>query len=128
MLEDLDIDPLGVSTDSLMLVVPPEIAEDVKKVVSDVGVYITEIGEVNNKGSPILLKEDGTEETLVPLFREAAYTKIKKLVGDTTPEDFEIMKEKPEDFEIMKEKVQKAADNSIKKKERVIDYILSNNK
>ena len=118
MLEDLDIDPLGVSTDSLMLVVPPEIAEDVKKVVSDVGVYITEIGEVNNKGSPILLKEDGTEETLVPLFREAAYTKIKKLVGDTTPED----------FEIMKEKVQKAADNSIKKKERVIDYILSNNK
>jgi hydrogenase expression/formation protein len=28
----------------------------------------------------------------------------------------------------MKEKVQKAADNSIKKKERVIDYILSNNK
>ena len=118
MLEDLDIDPLGVSTDSLMLVVPPEIAEDVKKIVSDVGVYITEIGEVNNKGSPILLKEDGTEETLVPLFREAAYTKIKKLVGDTTPED----------FEIMKEKVQKAADNSIKKKERVIDYILSNNK
>ena len=118
MLEDLDIDPLGVSTDSLMLVVPPEIAEDVKKVVSDVGVYITEIGEVNDKGSPILLKEDGTEETLVPLFREAAYTKIKKLVGDTTPED----------FEIMKEKVQKAADNSIKKKERVIDYILSNNK
>ena len=118
MLEDLDIDPLGVSTDSLMLVVPPEIAEDVKKVVSDVGVYITEIGEVNNNGSPILLKEDGTEETLVPLFREAAYTKIKKLVGDTTPED----------FEIMKEKVQKAADNSIKKKERVIDYILSNNK
>ena len=118
MLEDLDIDPLGVSTDSLMLVVPPEIAEDVKTVVSDVGVYITEIGEVNNKGSPILLKEDGTEETLVPLFREAAYTKIKKLVGDTTPED----------FEIMKEKVQKAADNSIKKKERVIDYILSNNK
>ena len=35
MLEDLEIDPLGVSTDSLMLVVPPEIAEDVKKAVSD---------------------------------------------------------------------------------------------
>ena len=116
MLEDLDIDPLGVSTDSLMLVVPPEIAEDVKKVVSDVGVYITEIGEVNNKGSPILLKEDGTEETLVPLFREAAYTKIKKLVGDTTPED----------FEIMKEKVQKASDAAIAKKDKVIEYVRGN--
>ena len=34
----------------------------------------------------------------------------------------------PRMVEIMKEKVQKAADNSIKKKERVIDYILSNNK
>ena len=118
MLEDLDIDPLGVSTDSLMLVVPPEIADDVKKVVSDVGVYITEIGIVDGEGSPRLVKEDGEVDTLVPLFREAAYTKIKKLVGDTTPED----------FEIMKEKVQKAATESIKKKERVIDYILSNNK
>ena len=118
MLEDLDIDPLGVSTDSLMLVVPPEIAEDIKKIVSDVGVYITEIGIVDGEGSPRLVKEDGEVDTLVPLFREAAYTKIKKLVGDTTPED----------FEIMKEKVQKAATESIKKKERVIDYILSNNK
>ena len=118
MLEDLDIDPLGVSTDSLMLVVPPEIAEDIKKIVSDVGVYITEIGIVDGEGSPRLVKEDGEVDTLVPLFREAAYTKIKKLVGDTTPED----------FEIMKDKVQKAATASIKKKERVIDYILSNNK
>ena len=117
MLEDLDIDPLGVSTDSLMLVVPPEIADDVVKTVSDVGVYITEIGKVDNEGSPRLIKEDGEVETLVPLFREAAYTKIKKLVGDTTPED----------FEIMKEKVQKAADEAIGKKERVVDYILNNN-
>lgn len=117
MLEDLDIDPLGVSTDSLMLVVPPEIADDVVKTVSDVGVYITEIGKVDDEGSPRLIKEDGEVETLVPLFREAAYTKIKKLVGDTTPED----------FEIMKEKVQKAADEAIGKKERVVDYILNNN-
>ena len=101
-----------------MLVVPPEIAEDIKKIVSDVGVYITEIGIVDGEGSPRLVKEDGEVDTLVPLFREAAYTKIKKLVGDTTPED----------FEIMKDKVQKAATASIKKKERVIDYILSNNK
>ena len=117
MLEDLDIDPLGVSTDSLMLVVPPEIADDVVRTVSDVGVYITEIGKVDDEGSPRLIKEDGEVETLVPLFREAAYTKIKKLVGDTTPED----------FEIMKEKVQKAADEAIGKKERVVDYILNNN-
>ena len=116
MLEDLNIDPLGVSTDSLMLIVPPEISDDVIKSISNVGVKIDQIGVVDNKSTPRIIEEDGSETTLVPQFREAAYTKIKKLVGDTTPED----------FEKMKEKVQKAADESIRKKEKVIDYILKN--
>jgi hydrogenase expression/formation protein len=116
MLETLNIDPLGVSTDSLMLIVPPDIAEDVKKAVGKYDVAISEIGEVNNSGEPILIKEDGSNEKLVPLFREAAYTKIKKLVGETTPED----------FEEMKEKVQKASDAAIAKKDKVIDYVRGN--
>lgn len=116
MLEKLDIDPLGVSTDSLMLIVPPEIIDDVKNAVSRAGVDISEIGIVNTSGEPILIKEDGNSDKLVPLFREAAYTKIKKLVGETTPED----------FEIMKEKVQKASDNAIRKKEKVINHIRGN--
>lgn len=116
MLNDLNIDPLGVSTDSLMLIVPPEISDEVIKSVSNVGVKIDQIGVVDNKSTPRIIEEDGSETTLVPQFREAAYTKIKKLVGDTTPED----------FEKMKEKVQKAADESIRKKEKVIDYILKN--
>lgn len=116
MLKELDIDPLGVSTDSLMLIVPPEIVDVVKKTVSDAGVLISEIGKVSNEGSPILIKENGQKEELVPLFREAAYTKIKKLVGETTPED----------FEKMKEQVQKAADEAIAKKEAVIKHIREN--
>ena len=116
MLEKLDIDPLGVSTDSLMLIVPPEIVDDVKNAVSRAGVDISEIGIVNTSGEPILIKEDGNSDKLVPLFREAAYTKIKKLVGETTPEN----------FEIMKEKVQKASDNAIRKKEKVINHIRGN--
>ena len=116
MLETLNIDPLGVSTDSLMLIAPPEIVGDIKKAVSKYDVAISEIGEVNNSGEPILIKEDSTEEKLVPLFREAAYTKIKKLVGETTPED----------FEEMKEKVQKASDAAIAKKEKVIEHIRGN--
>jgi len=116
MLETLNIDPLGVSTDSLMLIAPPEIVGDIKKAVGKYDVAISEIGEVNNSGEPILIKEDKSEEKLVPLFREAAYTKIKKLVGETTPED----------FELMKEKVQKASDMAIAKKEKVIQYIRKN--
>lgn len=116
MLETLNIDPLGVSTDSLMLIAPPEIVGDVKKAVGKYDVAISEIGEVNNSGEPILIKEDSSEEKLVPLFREAAYTKIKKLVGETTPED----------FEEMKEKVQRASDAAIAKKEKVINHIRAN--
>ena len=116
MLESLNIDPLGVSTDSLMLIAPPEIVGDIKKAVSKYDVAISEIGEVNNSGEPILIKEDESEEKLVPLFREAAYTKIKKLVGETTPED----------FEEMKEKVQMASDAAIAKKEKVIKHIRAN--
>ena len=116
MLETLNIDPLGVSTDSLMLIAPPEIVGDIKKAVAKYDVAISEIGEVNNSGEPILIKEDSSEEKLVPLFREAAYTKIKKLVGETTPED----------FEEMKEKVQRASDAAIAKKEKVIKHIRAN--
>ena len=116
MLKTLNIDPLGVSTDSLMLIAPPEIVGDIKKAVGKYDVAISEIGEVNNSGEPILIKEDSTEEKLVPLFREAAYTKIKKLVGETTPED----------FEEMKEKVQKASDAAIAKKDKVIEHIRGN--
>ena len=116
MLETLNIDPLGVSTDSLMLITPPEIVGDIKKAVAKYDVAISEIGEVNNSGEPILIKEDSTEEKLVPLFREAAYTKIKKLVGETTPED----------FEEMKQKVQKASDAAIAKKDKVIKHIREN--
>ncbi|MBZ9571089.1 hypothetical protein KQY27_06000 [Methanobrevibacter sp. TMH8] len=115
MLETLDIDPLGVSIDSLMIVAPEDIAKEVTKSIESVGVKISEIGTVDNTGIPRMIKQDGKEEILEPLFREAAYTKIKKLVGDTTPED----------FEIMKEKVQNAANNSIKKKDKVVDYILN---
>ncbi|OEC84587.1 MULTISPECIES: AIR synthase-related protein [Methanobacterium] len=112
MLEKLDIDPLGVSVDSLMIIAPEDIAEEVKKAVSGANVDIAEIGYVDDTGKAKLIR-NGAEEALTPLFREAAYTKIKKVVGDTTPED----------FEIMKEKVQNAALAAIKKKDDVVKAV-----
>ncbi len=115
MLEELDIDPLGVSVDSLMIIAPEEVGEDVKKAISSADVAISEIGYVDDSGKAKLLK-DGVEEEIKPLFREAAYTKIKKIVGDTTPED----------FDLMRRKVEKAAINAINKKDKVVRAI--NNK
>ena len=113
MLEKLEIDPLGVSVDSLMIIAPEDLATKVKNVISNAGVKISEIGLVDNSGISKLIKEDGREEELKPLFREAAYTKIKKIVGDIEPED----------FDLMKEKVQKAALDSIKKKDKIVKSI-----
>ena len=112
MLEKLDIYPLGVSVDSLMIIAPEDIASNVKKAISNVGVKINEIGFVDDTGVSKLIKEDGEEE-LKPLFREAAYTKIKKIVGDIEPED----------FDIMKDKVQNAALEAIKKKDKIVKII-----
>lgn len=113
MLESLNIDPLGVSTDSLMLVVPEDKVRDVKNSISSRGVRIAEIGRVDSTGVPRIIKDNGEEEVLEPLFRESAYTEIKKVIGDTAPED----------FEIMKQKVQEASYKSIKKKDKVVDFI-----
>lgn len=112
MLENLNIDPLGVSVDSLMIITPEDKTEKVKKAISDVGVRITEIGEVDDTGKSRLVK-DGKETELVPLFREAAYTKIKKIVGDTQPED----------FQSMKDKTAHAAQEAIKKKDDIVKMI-----
>lgn len=112
MLEKLDIDPLGVSVDSLMIIAPEDIAEEVKKAISRVNVAISEIGHVDGSGKAKLIR-NGTEEDIKPLFREAAYTKIKKIVGDTTPED----------FDLMRQKVEEAALNAINKKDKVVRAI-----
>ncbi len=112
MLEELDIDPLGVSVDSLMIIAPEDVADEVKKAISSVNVAISEIGHVDKSGKAKLIK-DGVEEEIKPLFREAAYTKIKKIVGDSTPED----------FDSMREKVENAALDAINKKDKVVRAI-----
>lgn len=115
MLENLDIDPLGVSVDSLMIIATEDVARKVEKTISGAGIRIGRIGEVDNTGVPRLVSDQGETE-LKPLFREAAYTKIKKIVGDLHPED----------FEEMKQKVERSAIEAIEKKDRVVERIREN--
>lgn len=112
MLESLDIDPLGVSVDSLMIIAPEDVAEEVKNAIKGVNVRIAEIGYIDDSGKSKLVKDEAVEE-LKPLFREAAYTKIKKIVGDTAPHD----------FDLMREKVERAALKAIKKKDKVVKSV-----
>ncbi|WP_456371883.1 AIR synthase-related protein [Methanocaldococcus sp.] len=112
MLEALNIDPLGVSTDSLMIICPEEYANEIKKVTGAI-----EVGYVE-KGNESYLIEENKRIPLKPMFRESAYTPVKKVVGE----------KKPENFEEMKEKVRKACDEAIKKKDFVVKMLKSREK
>ncbi|MCS7118835.1 MAG: AIR synthase-related protein [Archaeoglobaceae archaeon] len=93
MLEELNIDFMGVSTDSLMIICPESVAEKVKKTVKSVGVKIEKVGWVE-KGEGAYLIEKGVKKEMKPKFRESAYTPLKKVVGEEIPRDFEDMKNK----------------------------------
>lgn len=113
MLEELQIDFMGVSTDSLMIVCPEDTAEKVKKVVKEAGVKIEEVGWVE-KGEGAYLIENGQKKPIKPKFRESAYTPLKKVVGE----------EKPLNFEEMKQKVDTALRMAIEKKNIVLKKLL----
>src|SRR5665648_43162 len=91
MLEDLEIDYLGVSLDSLLIILPKDAAGPVMDVVKRSGVAIDIVGEVvEGEGAQLIV--DGEVWDFTPRFRESAYTPIKKLVGEDAPQDFEVMK------------------------------------
>ena len=112
MLEELEIDFMGVSIDSLMVIAPPEVADEIKKAIRKVGVKVVEAGWVE-KGKGAYFMRGGKKELLKPRFRESAYTPLKKVVGETTPPD----------FEEMRKKVDLAAKAAIEKKMRAVEKI-----
>ena len=112
MLEELEIDPLGVSLDAMLIVAPKETIGDVKRVLEDAGVRSAEIGHVESGSTEPILIRDGKETDFRPKFREAAYTPLKKLVDKES-----------RDFDEMKKGVDNAAAAAIAKKYRMIERI-----
>ncbi len=112
MLEELEIDPLGVSLDAMLVVAPEETVRKVKGVLEGAGVRTAEIGRVENGNAEPVLIRDGKETEFRPRFREAAYTPLKKLVDKES-----------RDFEEMREGVDRAAAAALAKKARMIERI-----
>lgn len=114
MLDALEIDYLGVSLDALLVVAPPELAHEIRRVVGSAGVAMKEIGYVEEGKPESVLKVDGEIRDFSPRFRESAYTPVKKVVdGDKR------------DFEEMKVGVERAAEAAIAKKDRVLARLRS---
>jgi len=89
MLRELEIDHLGVSLDALLVICPPSSEKKIETVMKKKGIDIERIGHIEESKTPRVVL-DGKEVT--PRFRESAYTKIKKVYGETTPERYGEMK------------------------------------
>lgn len=113
LLDKLGIDYLGVSLDALLVIVPPEYADEIIRVVGTAGVPMERIGFVREGPGVSRLIKDGVEGEFLPKFREAPYTPVKKVV------------DRPgRDFDEMKKGIDRAADAARAKKERVLKRLM----
>ncbi len=88
MLDKLDIDALGVSIDSLMIIVDQKAKDSIMNLLNENNIRCDIIGKITDSGKTILEYPDRCEN-LTPKFREAAYTPIKKVVDDIYEENYE---------------------------------------
>ncbi len=89
MLRELRIDPLGLSLDSVVLSTDPVYVNDVLNFIRGLGVKAEVIGEVIEKPEVLIEYRNGEVARLEPRYRESAYTKIKKFVGEEAPRNLD---------------------------------------
>ena len=112
MLDALDIDALGVSIDSLMIIVDGQAKEEILELLTKNNIKCDVIGQITDTSKTIIEYEDKCEE-LTPKFREAAYTPIKKVVDNLYDENYD------ENIKI----IDKATQSAINKKNKVVKHI-----
>mgnify|MGYP001195248256 CR=1 FL=1 len=110
MLIELEIDPLGISTDSLMLILPEENVSNICKYLKKV-TKIYEVGHIEEGNGVMTLGKK--EKELKTLFRESPYTKVKQVVGQIGPKNIENKKNKLENSRL----------KTLAKKREVSNYI-----
>ncbi len=112
MLDSLKIDYLGVSIDALLIIAPQDEAGKIARTIRGAGVAIDEIGIVE-EGEGAMLQMDGKVSDFSPRFREAAYTPIKKAIGQDAKRD----------VAEMTARVDRASLNAVAKKSRFVEKI-----
>ena len=113
LLEKVGVDYLGVSLDALLIYCSGNIS---KQIISDLAaknIKCAEIGYVDNSNQVNMIYEGEEKQSVLPQFRESAYTKIKQEIGEDPPE----LKLE------MESKIEKAASEALKKRQKIINYI-----
>lgn len=85
MLEELQIDLLGVSIDSLMLFSDEKESEKVIQRFQENNISLYEVGKVISSPTGVFEVKEGSLLPLERQFREAAYTPLKKAIGTKKP-------------------------------------------
>ncbi|MFX1378029.1 MAG: AIR synthase-related protein [Promethearchaeota archaeon] len=113
MLENVGVDYLGVSLDSLLIYCSESAS---KKILTDLiknNIKCDEIGYVDDSNQVYITYKDQEKKEVLPKFRESAYTKIKQEIGE----------EIPENLHIMEKEIEEAASEALKKRKQIIEYI-----
>jgi hydrogenase expression/formation protein len=113
LLEKVGVDYLGVSLDALLIYCEDSISEQIISDLAAINIKCAEIGYVDNSNQVNMIYEGEVKKSILPKFRESAYTKIKQEIGEETPE----MKLE------MEKKIEKAATEALKKRQKIVDYI-----
>ncbi|TKJ24640.1 MAG: hypothetical protein CEE42_10035 [Promethearchaeota archaeon Loki_b31] len=113
LLEEVGVDYLGVSLDALLIYCSDSISEQIISDLAAKNIKCAEIGYVDNSNQVTMIYEGEEKRSILPQFRESAYTKIKQEIGEETPE----LKLE------MEKKIEKAATNALKKRQKIIEYI-----
>ena len=87
MLKKHSIDPLGVSIDSLLIFAPKKESQRIINSIRKLGIKIEKIGFTVAKPRKCQIQYGDETLDLEPKFRESAYTKIKKVIGEESPEN-----------------------------------------
>ena len=113
LLEKVGVDYLGVSLDALLIFCSENISKEIINDLAAKNIKCAEIGYVDNSNQVNMIYKGEVKKSILPQFRESAYTKIKQVIGEETPE----LKLE------MEKKIEKAAKESLKKRQKIIDYI-----
>ena len=115
LLESVNVDYLGVSLDALLIYCSQKIVDDITEDLAKNHIKCAEIGYVDNSKKVSIIYQN-EKQSILPRFRESAYTRIKQEIGEETPEN----------IAEMEKRVEEAANRAIEKRNRMVDYINNN--
>lgn len=115
LLEQVNVDYLGVSLDALLIYCSDKVSKNLIADLTNNGIKCAVIGYVDDSKKVSMIYGDEDKKSILPKFRESAYTKIKQEIGEESPE-LQLQ---------MEEIIEETANKALEKRRKMIDYIKS---